>query len=204
MRGRAVNGVLRTTACSLLVLGLVAGAGCGSGSSHHDPTVQAAAAPASSTPPVDEAAQARARAAGRRAAVKRASDLAQEEVRSYYTAIDGQDFATAWDKLGAFVQDQLGGRDQWEKGFKDHLSNDVSLSVSSATASSASVAVTLTSKDVDACARTVTQTFEGTWQVEPISGNWIATALDMRRTSGHAPETDINKCLPSTPTPSTP
>jgi hypothetical protein len=60
------------------------------------------------------------------------------------------------------------------------------------------VQVRLRSSDIDACGETVRQVFRASITTQRQHGLWLLNAMDARRTSGHAPESDPTACAPAT------
>ena len=108
-------------------------------------------------------------------------------VRDYYAALDGRDFAAAWEMLSPEVQRAFGGFDGWRKGYArtvSHAPGEVTVTPAGA---GATVGLTLLAGDRGACGETVERRFAVTWRLAPTPAGWRATAASARKISGPEP-----------------
>ena len=108
-------------------------------------------------------------------------------VRDYYAALDGHDFAAAWQMLSPEVQKAFGGFDGWRQGYAStvsHAPGDVTVTPAGA---GASVGLTLVAGDRGACGETVERRFAVTWSLAQTPEGWRATAASARKISGPEP-----------------
>jgi hypothetical protein len=120
---------------------------------------------------------------------------AERAVKSYYRAVDAQNFEKAWRRLGPAVRTTFGGYAKWTAGFENSvLSRVTSASALDASRSSAEVAVALTSKDIDVCGSDVVQRFRGVWKLSRTDGRWIAEHIVMRKVAGRTPVSAADEC----------
>jgi hypothetical protein len=121
-------------------------------------------------------------------------------VREFYGAVNAHRFAAAWQRLSPGVQRQFGSLERWRAGYSDTRSTSLSSGVGTASdASHATVDVRLHSVDVDACGRSVTQRFAGTWSLHRVGGRWQATKLSIAKTGGGTLRS-ASECSSSSPT----
>jgi hypothetical protein len=108
-------------------------------------------------------------------------------VRDYYAALDGGDFAAAWQMLSPEVQRAFGGFAGWRKGYArtvSHAPGNVTVTPAGA---GAAVGLTLRAGDRGACGDTVERRFAVTWRLAPTPAGWRATAASARKISGPEP-----------------
>ncbi len=108
-------------------------------------------------------------------------------VRDYYAALDGRDFAAAWEMLSPEVQRAFGGFDGWRKGYArtvSHAPGEVTVTPAGA---GATVGLTLLAGDRGTCGETVERRFAVTWRLAPTPAGWRATAASARKISGPEP-----------------
>jgi hypothetical protein len=106
-------------------------------------------------------------------------------VREFYAAVDAQRFSAAWQRLNADIQQQFGGLERWRAGYAHTRSTSLDSAVGTASdPTHATVEVRLHSLDMDACDRSITQRFAGTWTLRRMEGRWQATKLAVTKTGG--------------------
>lgn len=172
----------RLLGATLLALTLLSIAGCSGGSDATDAAKESA--PAVSEPAPTALEIRTARIAKRKLAVKRV-------VTDYYESLDGREFQTAWNRLGASVRQRFRGYDVWSAGFATTVRQTPrSVRIVHASTSSASVSLVLRTVDEDVCGARYRQTFSGTWELSKAQGRWIAQSIAMNRVAGTAPPSD--------------
>src|SRR4051794_34885790 len=145
---------IRRTPAAVLAVALLGGLG-GCGDSSHHGAVNTNV-PSSSNPA---------------AAGESASQMATGAVSDYYSAIDSRTFAEAWHFLGSQQRLADQGFQTWRSGFVTTTNTNLqSARPTKADPDTVSVAVRINTADLDACAKTVRQTFQGTWTVDLASG----------------------------------
>jgi hypothetical protein len=108
-------------------------------------------------------------------------------VRNYYAALDGKDFAAAWQMLSPDVQHAFGGFAAWRKGYARTVSNAPGGVTVTPAAAGATVGLTLRAGDRGACGRIAERRFAVTWRLARTSAGWRATAASARKLSGPEP-----------------
>jgi hypothetical protein len=108
-------------------------------------------------------------------------------VRDYYAALDGKDFAAAWQMLSPEVQQAFGGFAAWREGYARTISNAPGGVTVTPAAAGATVGLTLRAGDRGACGRIAERRFAVTWRLARTSAGWRATAASARKLSGPEP-----------------
>ena len=127
-------------------------------------------------------------------------EAAAAVVREFYSAIDAKRFSDAWGRFAPAIRKQLGGLATWQAGYTHTRSTRVdSVSGTASDPTHATVAVRLHSVDQDACRRSVTQRFAGTWTLRRVAGRWQASQLAIAKTGGGALR-KASQCTPSSTT----
>lgn len=177
---------------AVLVSALGAGA-CGRTLGRPDmvaPRVQEPVAAEAPRPP-SAVAEERRRASLHDTALRRSVERA---VRGYYTALERKDFTRAWSQLSPKARGQLGGRAAWRRDLVNNVGQSVSVRAREVAPSRATVAVTLKRTDYDACGRSVTRRFSGTWQLVRESTRWVAASVALARVGGGTPISRASAC----------
>ena len=127
-------------------------------------------------------------------------EAAAAVVREFYAAVDAKRFSDAWGRFGPAIQQQLGGLATWQAGYAHTRSTRVdSVSGTASDPTHATVEVRLHSVDEDACTRSVTQRFAGTWTLRRVAGRWQASKLAIAKTGGGTLR-QASRCTPSSTT----
>jgi hypothetical protein len=197
-RSRRRLAALALASAAAVVLG-----GCGDTDGKASDAPVAPAAKARSTGPVvDQYAERRREAAAARVQTRATRERgAARAVRSYFHAIDEQDFSEAWGRLSSAQQDRNGGYDQWVAGYATTLSNTVTAAAPTATDDAGrhvDVDIKLHAIDVDACTDRTSQRFAGTWRMRLSQGRWRVGSVAMTKTGGAAPHNDLTSCPDTT------
>jgi hypothetical protein len=108
-------------------------------------------------------------------------------VRDYYAALDGKDFAAAWQMLSPEVQQAFGGFAAWREGYARTISNAPGGVTVTPAAAGATVGLTLRAGDRGACGRIAERRFAVTWRLARTPAGWRATAASARKLSGPEP-----------------
>jgi len=108
-------------------------------------------------------------------------------VRDYYAALDGRDFAAAWQMLSPEVRQAFGGFAAWREGYARTVSNAPGGVTVTPAAAGATVELTLRAGDRGACGRIAERRFAVTWQLARTPAGWRATAASARKLSGPEP-----------------
>ena len=108
-------------------------------------------------------------------------------VRDYYAALDGRDFAAAWQMLSPEVQQAFGGFAAWRKGYARTVSNAPEGVTVTPAVAGATVGLTLRAGDRGACGRIAERRFAVTWRLARTPAGWRATAASARKLSGPEP-----------------
>jgi hypothetical protein len=108
-------------------------------------------------------------------------------VRDYYAALDGRDFAAAWQMLSPEVQRAFGGFAVWRKGYARTVSNAPGGVTVTPAVAGATVGLTLRAGDRGACGRIAERRFAVTWRLARTPAGWRATAASARKLSGPEP-----------------
>src|SRR4051794_1107347 len=112
---------------------------------------------------------------------------ARDFISDYYAALDGKDFAAAWQMLSPEVQQAFGGLSAWRKGYARTVSSaPEGVSVTPAVAG-ATVGLTLQARDRGACGRIAERRFAVSWRLARTPAGWRATAASARKLSGPEP-----------------
>jgi hypothetical protein len=114
-------------------------------------------------------------------------DAARVFIRDYYAALDGKDFAAAWQMLSPEVQRAFGGFSAWRKGYARTVSNAPERVTVTPAVTGATVGLTLRAGDRGACGRIAERRFAVTWRLARTSAGWRATAASARKLSGPEP-----------------
>jgi hypothetical protein len=115
------------------------------------------------------------------------ADAARDFVRDYYAALDGREFAAAWQMLSPEVQQAFGGFDVWRKGYARTVSNAPEGVTVTPAVTGATVGLTLRAGDRGACGRIAERRFAVTWRLARTPAGWRATAASARKLSGPEP-----------------
>jgi hypothetical protein len=145
-----------------------------------------AAAP-SSEPPVIELKEPAVATAPPTAAPDADPAAARGFIRDYYAALDGKDFAAAWQMLSPEVQRAFGGFSAWRKGYARTVSNALEGVIVTPAVTGATVGLTLRAGDRGACGRIAERRFAVTWRLARTPAGWRATAASARKLSGPEP-----------------
>lgn len=108
-------------------------------------------------------------------------------ILDYYAALDGKDFAAAWQMLSPEVQQAFGGFPAWREGYARTVSNAPGGVTVTPAAAGATVGLTLRAGDRGACGRIAERRFAVTWRLARTSAGWRATAASARKLSGPEP-----------------
>jgi hypothetical protein len=108
-------------------------------------------------------------------------------VRDYYAALDGRDFAAAWQMLSPDVQQAFGGFAAWRKGYARTVSNAPEGVTVTPAVTGATVGLTLRAGDRGTCGRIAERRFAVTWRLARTPAGWHATAASARKLSGPEP-----------------
>jgi hypothetical protein len=108
-------------------------------------------------------------------------------IRDYYAALDGKDFAAAWQMLSPDVQQAFGGFSAWRKGYARTVSNAPEGVTVTPAVTGATVDLTLRAGDRGACGRIAERRFAVTWRLARTPAGWRATAASARKLSGPEP-----------------
>jgi hypothetical protein len=108
-------------------------------------------------------------------------------VLDYYAALDGKDFAAAWQMLSPEVQQAFGGFAAWRRGYARTVSNAPGGVTVTPAAAGATVGLTLRAGDRGACGRIAERRFAVTWRLARTPAGWRATAASARKLSGPEP-----------------
>jgi hypothetical protein len=108
-------------------------------------------------------------------------------VLDYYAALDGKDFAAAWQMLSPEVQQAFGGFAAWRSGYARTISNAPGGVTVTPAAAGATVGLTLRAGDRGACGRIAERRFAVTWRLARTPAGWRATAASARKLSGPEP-----------------
>jgi hypothetical protein len=108
-------------------------------------------------------------------------------ILDYYAALDGKDFAAAWQMLSPEVQQAFGGFSAWRKGYARTVSNAPEGVTITPAVTGATVGLTLRAGDRGACGRIAERRFAVTWRLARTSAGWRATAASARKLSGPEP-----------------
>jgi hypothetical protein len=108
-------------------------------------------------------------------------------VRDYYAALDGKDFAAAWQMLSPEVQQAFGGFAAWREGYARTISNAPGGVTVTPAAAGATVGLTLRAGDRGACGRIAERRFAVIWRLARTPAGWRATAASARKLSGPEP-----------------
>ena len=108
-------------------------------------------------------------------------------IRDYYAALDGKDFAAAWQMLSPEVQQAFGGFSAWRKGYARTVSNAPEGVTVTPAVTGATVGLTLRAGDRGACGRIAERRFAVTWRLARTPAGWRATAASARKLSGPEP-----------------
>jgi hypothetical protein len=114
-------------------------------------------------------------------------DAARVFIRDYYAALDGNDFAAAWQMLSPEVQREFGGFAAWREGYARTVSNAPGGVTVTPAVTGATVGLTLRAGDRGACGRIAERRFAVTWRLARTSAGWRATAASARKLSGPEP-----------------
>ena len=116
-----------------------------------------------------------------------AAAAARGFVRDYYAALDGKDFAAAWQMLSPDVQHAFGGFSAWRKGYTRTVSNAPEGVTVTPAVTGATVGLTLRAGDRGTCGRIAERRFAVTWRLARTPAGWRATAASARKLSGPEP-----------------
>jgi hypothetical protein len=106
-------------------------------------------------------------------------------LRSYYDEINAGAYGDAWGHLSPRLQDSQGGFGQWRDGYANTLDTQLtSLKPVDESSDSAVEWIRLVAEARNDCGNRVTQTFEGTWDLERIGGEFLATSFDISQVGG--------------------
>ena len=108
-------------------------------------------------------------------------------IRDYYAALDGRDFAAAWQMLSPEVQQAFGGFSAWREGYARTVSNAPEGVTVTPAVTGATVGLTLRAGDRGACGRIAERRFAVTWRLARTPAGWRATAASARKLSGPEP-----------------
>jgi hypothetical protein len=108
-------------------------------------------------------------------------------ILDYYAALDGKDFAAAWQVLSPEVQHAFGGFAAWRKGYARTVFNAPGGVTVTPAAAGATVGLTLRAGDRGACGRIAERRFAVTWRLARTPAGWRATAASARKLSGPEP-----------------
>jgi hypothetical protein len=108
-------------------------------------------------------------------------------ILDYYAALDGKDFAAAWQMLSPEVQQAFGGFSAWRKGYARTVSNAPEGVTITPAVTGATVGLTLRAGDRGACGRIAERRFAVTWRLARTPAGWRATAASARKLSGPEP-----------------
>jgi hypothetical protein len=112
---------------------------------------------------------------------------ARDFISDYYAALDGKDFAAAWQMLSPEVQLAFGGFSAWRKGYARTVSNAAEGVTVTPAVTGATVGLTLRAGDRGACGRIAERRFAVTWRLARTPAGWRATAASARKLSGPEP-----------------
>jgi hypothetical protein len=112
---------------------------------------------------------------------------ARDFISDYYAALDGKDFAAAWQMLSPEVQRAFGGFSAWRKGYARTVSNATEGVTITPAVTGAIVRLTLRAGDRGACGRIAERRFAVTWRLARTPAGWRATAASARKLSGPEP-----------------
>jgi hypothetical protein len=115
------------------------------------------------------------------------ADAARDFVRDYYAALDGHDFAAAWQMLSPEVQQAFGGFAAWRKGYARTVSTAPEGVTVTPAVTGATVGLTLRAGDRGACGQIAERRFAVTWRLARTAAGWRATAASARKLSGPEP-----------------
>ena len=108
-------------------------------------------------------------------------------ILDYYAALDGKDFAGAWQMLSPEVQQGFGGFSAWRKGYARTVSSAPEGVTITPAVTGATVGLTLRAGDRGACGRIAERRFAVTWRLARTPAGWRATAASARKLSGPEP-----------------
>jgi hypothetical protein len=114
-------------------------------------------------------------------------EAARGFVSDYYAALDGRDFAAAWQMLSPEVQHAFGGFAAWRTGYARTVSNAPEGVTVTPAVTGATVGLTLRAGDRGTCGRIAERRFAVTWRLARTPAGWRATAASARKLSGPEP-----------------
>ena len=130
---------------------------------------------------------------------------AKEVVRGYYRDVNAEAFRQAWSPLSTPVQEQLGGFGSWRDGYRfTETTMLTSMDTLSRRSGRYEFAIRLHAIANDACGDEIQQFYSGSWIVEPVQGELLATDIAATQTGGGEPVTDPAECPSPEPSPAPP